>query len=285
MKSRQAGEYLTDREADEAATFIRQNRDMPFFLNLCHYAVHTPLQARESLVQKFESKKPTNQRSPVYAAMVQSVDEALGRIRESLLELGLEKETLIIFTSDNGGLLMEMATSNEPLRLGKGYPYEGGIRIPAIFCWPGRLPSGVVLDNQVISMDLFPTLCDVAGISLQEGIPMDGINLMPLMEYGTQLKRQSLFWHFPHYRGQDISPYSIIRRGDWKLIRRYEGELSELYNLGNDLSETSNLSEEHPDLVRSLEEELDAWLESVDAKMPLKKQNPESAPLSGMDQQ
>ena len=273
MKARQEGEYHTEREADEAINVIRNNRDKPFFLNLCHYAVHTPIQAKESIVEKYEAKEPTNQRSPVYAAMVQSVDEALGRIRETLEELGLQKETLIIFTSDNGGLLMEQATNNEPLRLGKGYPYEGGIRIPAIFCWPGQLPAGVVLDDPVISMDLLPTLCEAARIDLTGVTTLDGVSLLSLLEKGTPLDRESLFWHFPHYRGQDIGPYSIIRRGDWKLIRRYEGEPSELYDLGNDLSETTDVSAEHPVLVRSLEKELEAWLKSVDAKMPLQKQD------------
>ncbi len=273
MRARKEGEYLTDREADEAVAFIRKNRDHPFFLNLCHYAVHTPIQAKRSLIEKYESKEPTNQKSPVYAAMVESVDDALGKIRQSLQDLGLEKNTLIIFTSDNGGLLMDQATHNAPLRLGKGYPYEGGIRIPAIFCWPDHFRGGRTLDAPVISMDLLPTVCQVAGIDIPQETVMDGVSLLPLLEGGIPPNREQLFWHFPHYRETDINPYSIIRKGDWKLIKRYEGEPFELYNLKEDLSEANDRSEDHPELVTSLNEELEEWLMKVGASMPEMKED------------
>jgi arylsulfatase A len=273
MQSREEGEYLTDREADEAVEFIRQNRDQRFFLNLCHYAVHTPIQGKKSLVEKYESKEPTNQKSPVYAAMVESVDQALGKIRQSLQELGLEKNTLIIFTSDNGGLLMEQATDNAPLRLGKGYPYEGGIRIPAIFCWPDHLQGGRTVDVPIISMDLLPTICNVAEIDLPEEAVVDGVDLFPLLETGNRPERGQLFWHFPHYRVGDIKPFSIIRKGEWKLIRRYEGEPPELYNLKEDLSEAFDRAEDHPELVNSLNEELEKWLKEVDARIPEMKED------------
>ncbi len=273
MQPRQEGEYLTDREAFEAVEFIRRNQDKPFFLNLCHYAVHTPIQAKRLLVEKYESKEATNQKSPVYAAMVESVDEALGRIRESLQELGIEKNTLIIFTSDNGGLLMEQATDNTPLRLGKGYPYEGGIRIPAIFSWPDHFRGGRTIDVPIISMDLMPTICHLAGVDLSEGAVADGVDLLPLLEEGIRPGRESLFWHFPHYRTGDIKPFSIIRKGDWKLIRRYEGEPLELYNLQEDLSETYDRSPDYPDLVKSLNAELEEWLLTVGARMPEMKED------------
>ena len=273
MHARQDGEYLTDREALEAVEFIRQNRNQPFFLNLCHYAVHTPIQGKKSLVEKYESKEPTNQKSPVYAAMVESVDDALGKIRQSLQELGLEKNTLIIFTSDNGGLLMEQATDNTPLRSGKGYPYEGGIRIPAIFCWPDHLQGGRTLEVPIISMDLLPTICNVAGVDLSEEAVVDGVDLLPLLETGKPPVRDQLFWHFPHYRVGDIKPFSVIRKGEWKLIRRYEGEPSELYNLKEDLSESFDRAADHPELVTSLNEELEEWLKEVGARMPEMKED------------
>lgn len=268
MQARKEGEYLTDREADEAVSFIREHRDQPFFLNLCHYAVHTPIQGKPSLVEKYEMKTPTNQKSPVYAAMVESVDDALGRIRKVIRELGIEKNTLIIFTSDNGGLLMEQATDNAPLRLGKGYPYEGGIRIPAIFCWPGHYRAGISLDVPVISMDLLPTLCRLAGVELPAENLVDGADLTSLLKGGPPPAREKLFWHFPHYRSGDIKPYSIIRQGDWKLIKRYEGEPPELYNLKEDLSESHDLASDRPDLVIALDQELGKWLVEVGARLP-----------------
>jgi arylsulfatase A len=268
MDPRKEGEYLTDREADEAVRFIREHRNEPFFLNLCHYAVHTPIQGKKSLVEKYESKKPTNQKSPVYAAMVESVDDALGMIRQSVRELGIEKNTVIIFTSDNGGLLMDQATDNTPLRKGKGYPYEGGIRIPALFCWPGHYQGGETLDVPIISMDLLPTICHLAGIDISPDTVLDGVDLTPLLEKGIVPSRERLFWHFPHYRSGNIKPYSIIRKGDWKLIRRYEGEPLELYNLKEDLSETHDLAGDHPDLAGSLNRELEEWLNEAGARLP-----------------
>lgn len=272
MAARRQGEYLTDREADEAIHFIRTHKEGPFFMNLCHYAVHTPLQAKEGIIEKYRQKPPDHQSSPVYAAMVESVDDALGKIMATLHELRISKNTLVIFTSDNGGLIMPNATDNSPLRSGKGYPYEGGIRIPTIIYWQGKIKPGRTSDSPIISIDYLPTICEAAGVepSLYAGV--DGISLLPHVLNDKPLDREALYWHFPHYRLEDIVPYSIIRKGAWKLIKRYEGMEFELFNLEEDMSETRECSGAHPEIVRQLNEDLEAWLNATEAKIPIAKE-------------
>lgn len=270
LKSRKVGEYLTDREADEAVDFIRRHKDRPFFLYMAHYAVHAPLEGKNELVRKYTAKPGTNQDNATYAAMVESVDQAVGRILDVLEELGISHKTMIFFTSDNGGYLQ--ATDNAPLRLGKGYPYEGGIRVPLIVRWPGRIPAGAECGEPVSSIDYFPTICEAASVPLPQDRIIDGVSLMPLLEGKGPLNREEIFWHFPHYRG-DIVPYSIVRSGDWKLIRRYEGKTRELFNLKEDLSETTDLSERYPEKAEALGDRLDRWLLETGAKMPVT--NPE----------
>jgi len=273
IKPRKEGEYLTDREADEAVTFIKKHHKKPFFLYMAHYAVHTPLQARKDLVAKYKAKTPTNQKNPTYAAMVHSVDDALGRIMATLDECGVAGNTLVIFTSDNGGLLGP--TNNAPLRAGKGHPYEGGIREPLIVRWPRAVKPGTTCHVPVTSVDYFPTVCEAAGVPLPKDRPIDGESIMPLLAQTGTLKRDAIFWHFPHYRG-GIVPYSIIRAGDWKLLKRYDGKTWELFNLKDDLSETTDLAEKHPDVVRRLDARLVAHLKTIGAKMP--KPNPDYQP-------
>jgi len=267
LNPRRRGEYLTDREADEACRFIRESKGRPFFLHMAHYAVHTPLEGREDLVEKYRKKSsPTAQDNPVYAAMVESVDRSVGKILEVLEKTGLMEKTLLIFTSDNGGLKGH-STDNAPLRSGKGYPYEGGIRIPQIICWPGVTRAGMVCDTPVCSIDFFPTLCEAADIDLPKDRVIDGESLIPLLK-GGDWWRDSLYWHFPHYRGSDVVPYSIIRSGDWKLIKRYDDRPFELFNLREDLGEARDLSDLHPAKVKELDVRLSAWLRSVGAKLP-----------------
>jgi len=274
LSKRKKGEYLTDRESDEAVKFLREYGDRPFFLNMCHYAVHTPLQAKKETVAKYERKKKTNQTNAVYGAMIESVDQAVGRILATLEELSLTEITLIIFTSDNGGL-QDFATDNAPLRAGKGYPYEGGIRVPLIICWTQIVDAGTKCEVPVTSVDFFPTICEAVGLSLSEERVIDGESLFPLLKQTDTLKRNAIFWHFPHYRGK-IVPYSIIRMGDWKLIRRYEGKSFELFNLKEDLSEKQDISDRMPEKVKELDAELSAWLKHTSAKLP--KQNPDYSP-------
>jgi arylsulfatase A-like enzyme len=208
--------------------------------------------------------------------MVESVDDATGRILAALDELGIADRTVVVFTSDNGGL--DGVTSNLPLRSGKGYPYEGGIRVPWIVRWPGVVAPGTVCDEPVASVDLLPTIREAAGIARDgdDGPTIDGRSLVPLLAGKGSIERDAIFWHFPHYRGRDVVPYSIVRAGDWKLIRRYEGKEHELYDLASDLPETTDLSEKRPEKVKELERLLDAWLRDVRARMPIP--NPDHEP-------
>ena len=274
LKPRRQGEYLTDREADEAVRFIKEHGDSPFFLYMAHYAVHTPIQGKQGLVEKYKARQPTLWDNPVYAAMVESVDQAVGKIMAALDELNLADNTLVIFTSDNGGLMS--VTRNAPLRGGKGYPYEGGIRGPLIIRWPGVVEAGSECSEPVTSIDFFPTICEATGVKLPSDRVIDGESLMPLLRQTGKLKREAIFWHFPHYRGK-IGPYSIIRAGDWKLIKRYEskklikrneGKAFELFNLKDDLSERHDLSGQLPEKVRELDARLTAWLKATGAKLP-----------------
>jgi len=273
IKPRKEGEYLTDREADEAVGFITKHSKRPFFLYMAHYAVHTPIQARKDLVEKYKAKTPTNQKNPTYAAMVHSVDDAVGRIMAALEGCGVAENTLVIFTSDNGGLLGP--TNNAPLRSGKGYPYEGGIREPLIVRWPRVVKAGTTCDVPVTSVDYFPTVCEAAGAGLPKDRPIDGESIMPLLKQTGSLERDAIFWHFPHYRG-GVVPYSIIRAGDWKLIKRYDAKTYELFNLKDDLSETTDLADREADVVKRLDARLVAHLKAANAKMP--KPNPDYQP-------
>jgi len=267
LQPRKTGEYLTDREGDEAVRFIRQHADRPFFLYMAHYAVHAPIQAKADLTAKYKAKPTTGpQKNATYAAMVQSVDEACGKILAALEDTGVADHTLVIFTSDNGGLLP--VTSNAPLRSGKGYPYEGGIREPVLVRWPGVVRPGSTCDVPVTSVDYFPTLCEAAGVPLPADRTIDGESLLPLLRETGALKRDAIYWHFPHYRGRNVTPYSIIRKGDWKLIRRHEGPTWELFNLADDLAEKHDLAPAMPDKVKELDAQLMAHLRRVGAKMP-----------------
>jgi len=278
LEPRSQGEYLTDREGDEAVDFIRRHKDKPFFLYMAHYAVHTPIQGKKDLIEKYKAKTPTDQKNPTYAAMVESVDDAVGKITAVLDELNLAENTIVFFTSDNGGLLG--VTSNAPLRSGKGYPYEGGIREPVIVRWPKVIKPGTVSREPVTSVDYFPTICEAAGVPLPRDRDIDGVSLLAHLKSNgaKKLDREALFWHFPHYRG-DVLPYSIVRAGDWKLIKRYEGKTSELFNLKDDLSEETDLSEKMPERVRGLDAKLSKWLRATGAKMP--RQNPDYDPDAG----
>ena len=266
LPARKLGQYLSDREADEAVAFIEKHKDKPFFLNMDNYAVHTPIQAKEEVTAKYEKKTKTKQKNAKYAAMVESVDDCAGRIMAGLEKHKIADRTMIIFTSDNGGLMGP--TNNAPLRSGKGYAYEGGIRVPLIIKWPGVVKPGTTSAEPVTSVDYFPTIAEATGLVLPEGRDIDGLSLVKhLSSQGTQkLSRDAIFWHFPHYR-HNPGPYSIIREGGWKLIKFYEGPM-ELFDLNNDLGETKNLASAMPEKVKGLENRLLAHLKSVGAKMP-----------------
>ena len=261
------GEYLTDRLTDEAVTFIQESRGKPFFLYFPHYGVHTPLQAKEDIIARYE-KVPEDHRQgkPVYAAMVQSIDDSVGRVMATLEESQLDQNTVVIFTSDNGGFYN--ATSNAPLRANKGAYYEGGIRVPLIIKWPGIAKPGLVVNEPVTSTDLYPTCLAAAELPLRPSQHLDGVNLETLLN-GTskQLPQRSLFWHYPHYNEHPSSvPSSVIRKGPWKLIETFDPAGMELYDLANDIGETKNLAATEATRTAELLEELNRWRATVGAE-------------------
>jgi arylsulfatase A-like enzyme len=261
------GEYLTDRLTDEAIQFIRDNREGPFFLYLPHYAPHTPIEAKLEMIAKYEAiPEEQRQGDPTYAAMVESLDESVGRIMGTLRELDLDENTVVIFYSDNGGHWR--FTDHSPLRGHKGTYWEGGIRVPLIIRWPGVAKPGHVVSEPVTSMDLYPTILTATGQPLRPSQHLDGLDLTPLLRGSESLNRKSLFWHFPHYNNhRETAPSGVIRRGDWKLIETFDPPMFELYNLADDIGESRNLFEEKPEIARSLILEMNAWREEVQADM------------------
>jgi arylsulfatase A-like enzyme len=270
------GEYLTDRLAAEAVKFITANKDRPFFVYFPSYAPHTPLRAKPDVVAKYKvTPKAGSQSNPVYAAMVEGVDDAVGTVVKALDDLKLSGNTIVIFTSDNGGLATTEggptgATFNAPLREGKGFLYEGGIRVPLIVKWPGMIQPGSVTDQLACSIDLFPTLTDVLGGARK--VTEDGVSLLPVFPGAkirdNRLSDRSLFWHYPHYANQGGKPGGAVRRGDYKLIEHYEDGRRELFDVKKDVSESRNLIADMPDKAKELALELDVWRRDVGAKLP-----------------
>jgi arylsulfatase A-like enzyme len=283
LKAHSDREYLTDRLTEEAVRFMEGHRDRPFFLYLAHYAVHIPLQARPEIEAKYRSKPrgDSPQGHPIYAAMIRSVDEGVGRLLQAVDDLKIADRTVVIFTSDNGGLSVEEgpntpATSNAPLRAGKGYLYEGGIRVPLIVAAPGVVRLGSVCDVPVSGQDLYPTVLALAGVGPAPGQVIDGESLVPLLEGGGSLRRDALYWHYPHYSNQGGRPGGAIRRGDLKLIEWYEDGRLELYDLKRDIGEGHDLAAENQEEAARVHNQLARWRESVDAQMP--RPNPDYDP-------
>jgi len=291
------GEYLADRLTDEAIKFISENNPSetgrPFFLKLAHHAVHTPIQAKQDVIDKYRAKETVGcHRNPVYAAMVESVNESVARIDSVLNALNLSNNTMVVFFSDNGG--HGTFTCQKPLRGGKGMFYEGGIREPMFVYWPGTVKSGTVCDVPVISTDFYPTFIEIAGLQPQEDYLLDGLSILPLLEGQKSLPRESLFWHFPAYLeaysglmedARDTlfrsRPVSVIRKGDWKLLLYYEewvldggsekietNNSVELYNIANDPGEANNLCNIEPEIRDELLDELLRWLKDTEAPVP-----------------
>lgn len=272
LKGGEPGEYLTDRLTDESIRFVEQHKDRPFFLYLPHYAVHTPLQAPAKLVEKYEKKFAGRDTGvdPVYAAMVESVDRNVGRLLNVLDRLGLTENTAVIITSDNGGLCR--ATNNAPLREGKGWLYEGGIRVPLIVKWSGHVPEGHLCDEPVIGSDLYPTIVDIAGVGIageraKPGVELDGVSLAPLWHGAERLDRDALYWYYPHYNPHALDPGAVIRKGNDKLIELYDPPRLELYDLAQDPSEKQNLAEAMPERAASLRDDLHRFLDRVHAHL------------------
>ena len=264
---RREGEYLPDRLADEAIDFIRAMRDEPFFVALWNYTVHWPMQAPQNLVQKYESRVGPGVKDARYAAMIEAMDAAIGRVIATLDELKLADDTLVIFTSDNGGF--GGVSDCRPLRASKGYLYEGGIRVPLIVRWPGVVKPGTICRTPVISTDFYPTLLDVAGLAPKTRKTLDGESIVPALRQAGRLKRKAIFFHYPNYAWHRSNRLGgAIREGDYKLIKWYDDESVELYNLADDLSEKNDLSEKMPRKASDLRRKLQAWLIESGAAMP-----------------
>ncbi len=263
-----AGEFLTDREASEAETFITAHQDRPFLLYLPHYAVHTPIQAKPEVIAKYRAKDSAGltHTKADYAALLESVDDAMGRIRATLQRLGLDQRTVIIFTGDNGGLLG--ATSNHPLRAGKGSAYEGGIRVPWIVSWPGVIAPGTESDAPIMTIDLHPTVLEMAGLNADPTQPLDGMSLASHLRGQAAPARDALFWHYPHYHIGGATPYSAVRMGDWKLIYFFEDDRVELYHLGDDIGEKTDLASREPARALAMRRRLEHWRQAVGAQLP-----------------
>lgn len=301
------GEYLTDRLTDEAITLIRQTDDRPFFLNLWHYAVHTPIEAPDHLVAKYVAKatrlgldqidpfelgepmqawhlagqvvrRRTVQSDPHYAAMVENLDTNMGRLLEALDDNGVADDTIVLFTSDNGGLATAQGspTTNAPLSEGKGWTAEGGVREPLIARWPGRVPAGVESDVVWSSPDLFPTVLSLVGCDLLPEQHVDGVDLSAAL-LGEPVERGPVFWHYPHYGDQGGSPSAAVRWGRWKLVRDFADGASRLYDLETDVAERDDLASTATAERDRLDQALDEWLRDVRALVP--RPNPRHRPM------
>ena len=301
------GEYLTDRLTDEAIRLIRSNDGKPFFLNLWYHSVHIPIQAKEQHIRRYDEKarnlgldrvtafeegelfpcehkkelrviRRLIQSDPVYAAMIHCLDENVGRLLEALEESGVADDTVVIFTSDNGGLATAEGspTSNSPLAEGKGWMYEGGTREPLIVRWPGVSKPGSLCSVPVTSPDFYPTMLEMAGLDPVPVQHTDGVSILPLLKGVPDLEREAIYWHYPHYGNQGGTPGASIRMGDHKFISFFEDRHVELYNLREDMGEERNLAEEMPALAQDLEKRLSDWQDRVEAKVP--QPNPEYKP-------
>ena len=262
-----AGEFLSDRLTTEAEKFLETNQDRPFFLYLPHFAVHTPLMGKPAVVEKYKAKvKPEDaQHNATYAALVESVDDSVGRLRAKLAALGLAERTVIIFTSDNGGLILNQVTGNLGLRAGKGSAYEGGVRVPLIYCWPGTIQPGEFAEP-VITGDHFHTLLELAGRPAVA--TSEYRSLVPVVLGKGGITPRELHWHYPHYHPGGATPYSAVRSGDFKLIAFFEDSHLELYNLKDDPEEKHNLVPSNPAKAEEMRRSLTAWWMEVRAQLP-----------------
>lgn len=294
------GEYLTDRLTDEAIGLIKNNKNKPFFLNLWHYTVHTPIQAKEKDVEYFKKKAEIlgldkvlaieegenypcchkkNQRvqrrvvqsDPEYAAMIYNLDWNIGRLLQSIEEAGQAENTVIFFTSDNGGLTTSEGspTCNAPLSEGKGWMYEGGVREPLIVKWPGRIAPSSICSEPVTTPDFYPTILEMGDLSLIPEQHTDGVSFMAALLGDQNFERGPIYWHYPHYGNQGGTPGSSVRKGDYKLIEFFEDGRLELYNLRGDIEEEKNLAKDMPELAEEMHQLLIKWREDVEAKIPL----------------
>jgi len=282
------GEHLPHRLTSEAIKFIEANKARPFFLYLPYFSVHTPIQAPKDITAKYKTKGPAGgQGHAAYAAMIESADTNIGRLMKKIDQLGLRENTVVIFTSDNGGVVK--ISSQAPARAGKGSYYEGGIREPLIVRWPEKIKPGAKCDTPVIGIDFYPTLLEMTGAKKPAGKLLDGVSLMPLLTQSGKLPERALFWHFPIYLQNYSSadgardplfrtrPGCVVRAGDWKLHEYFEDGGLELYNLADDLGERNNLADKMPDKTKELHDIMLRWRKQTKAPVPTEK-NPKYDP-------
>lgn len=267
------GQRLAEYLADRVDAFIRRNAAGPFCVMYTPYLVHTPIQGKANLVAKYREIHGDDQHNPTYAAMIQEMDGCVGRIMATLDELKLTDNTLVIFTSDNGGLAGEGGldiTSNYPLMGGKSFGFEAGVRVPLIMRWPGKIKPGSVCDTPTIGTDFFPTILDVAGLPQPPDESCDGVDLTPRMTGAGPIQPRALFWHFPHYTGYTGPVTYMIDEDNWKLIRYWNTQSGEyaLYNMADDPGEQNDLAETNPQRVQAMTARMDAWLTQTQAELP-----------------
>jgi len=282
------GMSLSMKLAKETSNFIKQNKDSSFLAYLSFYAVHSPIQTSKEKWEKYRNKADSMgihengfelervlpirkyQDNPVYAGLIEQVDDAVGSVMKTLKELNLDKNTIVIFTSDNGGVASgdNFSTNSLSLRGGKGYQWEGGIRVPYFIYVPWIKHNGVKNSTPVSGADLYPTILDLAGIAPKPNEHVDGVSLMPILN-GDMIEARPLYWHYPHYGNQGGEPHAIIREGNWKLIHYWEDERDELYDLQSDIGEQNNLTSMHPDIALQMRNKLLNWLGKLDAKYPV----------------
>ena len=273
LSDRREGEYLPDRLADEAIEFVRGHQRDPFLLCLWNYAVHWPMEAPEELLEKYASRTGPGLNDTRYGAMIEAMDRALGRLFDELDRLGLTDNTLVIFTSDNGGY--GGVADNRPLRQAKGYLYEGGIRVPLIVRWPDVVAPDATCDVPVVSMDFYPTILELAGLEREQDESPDGVSLMPVFKGAGELPRDAIFFHYPNYAWHRSNRLgSAVRAGRYKLIEYFDGGSSELYDLSQDVGEQRNLAADMPAVVGQLKEKLAGWRAETGAAMPASAQSP-----------
>lgn len=272
-RSTSGSNYLTDALTDKACQFIDESKSQPFFLYFAYNVPHTPIQGRQDLVEYFERKvdPSATHHNPTYAAMVASLDESVGRVLDQLEKNGLTEKTVIVFSSDNGGLTQRYGkhdgfTENLPLRRGKGSAYEGGVRVPTIVRWPGVTIAGEVCDEPIMTIDYFPTLLEMTG--MQSSATVDGRSIVPLLHDVNATLDRNLYWHYPHYHAGGDGPYSAVRSGAFRLIEFHEDGRTVLYDLVTDIGEQTNLALTMPNKAIQLQNDLRRWRESVQAQMP-----------------
>jgi arylsulfatase A-like enzyme len=299
LENAEDGTYLTDFLTDRAIDLIENREDRPFFMHLSHYAVHTPLNAPENLVRKYEEKarrmgldsinpievgehfwclhkehlqieRRTFQSHPIYAAMIENLDTNIGRTLLSIKEQGLENNTIVVFTSDNGGLSSAEGspTCNAPYTEGKGWNYEGGTRVCQLIKWPEEVRASSECNQAVTSTDFYPTILEACGLDLMPEQHRDGESLLPLLKESGALERKTIYWHYPHYSNQGGTPSSSCVYGDWKLIQFFEEDRFELYNLKDDPSEKMNLADQEPDRLQEMSADLKDWQVQIEALIP-----------------